>query len=319
MKFFKKNINRYLSANKHPQKEITHVMGAIFQKEHRKSTEIKNEKKAYNTINIEEFFRPSCRSVLNNRLFDYHFFGRYYDKKSDEIVLPPALMDSPENAILNYFSILREAVNFTANQFGGCGTVGQAKHPFPIAYNFFTQAYQQKVPFPKYFSSFEGIAHTNLIKLYKLPKENPNQTMQFFVELETINGTSTGISCFQYHYGYVSIVKENAKYKIDNISLLGEDFLCAAYHGWSQKGEGVVDVEYGNWCNLVKKRLPTKRDGYVKTIDVSGTDENDYRFVFIQLTNDTDILISQFKKKKHGQWEVTKIDPLKCVQNKKES
>ena len=56
----------------------------------------------------------------------------------------------------------------------------------------------------------------------------------------------------------------------------------------------------------------------MKTIDVIGTDGNDYRFIFIQLTNDTDVLVSQLVKKKQGKWEVTHIDPEKCVENRKQ-
>ena len=72
---------------------------------------------------------------------------------------------------------------------------------------------------------------------------------------------------------------------------------------------------YGNWCKLIKKQLPTKQDGYVKTIDYIGTDGADYRFIFYQLTNDTDVLISQYKKDSEGNWESIRIDPMKCVKN----
>ena len=32
-----------------------------------------------------------------------------------------------------------------------------------------------------------------------------------------------------------------------------------------------------------------------------GTDGNDYRFVFMQLTNDTDLLVTQYKKAYEGE------------------
>jgi len=226
-------------------------------------------------------------------------------------------MDTPEHTMIHYFSILREAENLTRQLWGGCGTVGQAMLPFPIAYNFFATDYQHKIPYSTYLSSFEGIGHTNLIKLYKLPDPNDVQPINFFVEIETINGTATGVSGFEYHYGTISVIKEGGLYKIDSITLTGEDFLCAAYHGSRQQGEDVIDIEYGEWCKLVQKRLPTKRNGYVKTIDVIGTDGNDYQFIFIQLTNDTDVLVSQLMRKKQGKWEVTHIDPTDCLENKK--
>ena len=293
-------------------------MGAEMQKQQWRQQEHNKEKETNPQIDVEQFFRPSCRSILNRRLFGYQFLTRIMNKTYDEINLPPSLLDTPENMLLNYFSILREAENLTSQLIGGCGTVGEARLPFPIAYNFFTKAYQQKMPYSSYLSSFEGIGHTNLIKLYKLPNPNNVQPIQFFIELETINGTATGVSGFQYHYGTISVVQEEGLYKIDAITLTGEDFLCAAYHGWRQQGEDVVDIEYGQWCKLIKKRLPTKRDGYVKTIDVIGTDGNDYRFIFIQLTNDTDVLVSQLMKSKQGKWEVTHIDPTKCIENQKQ-
>lgn len=290
-----------------------YVMGAESQTQQLNQHGKKNEKESYQQIDIEKYFRPSRRSVLNNRPIGYQFFEPYYEKTYDEIVLPSSLMDTPENMLLNYFSILQEAENLTSELIGGCGTVGEAKTPFPIAYNFFTNDYKKRVPYSVYLSSFEGVGHTNLIKLYKIPNRNSNQPIQFFIELETINGTATGVSAFEYHYGTISIRKEDGLYKIDNITLIGEDFLCAAYHGWRQQGEDVIDIEFGNWCNLIKKRLPTKKEDYVKTIDIIGTDGNDYRFIFVQLTNNTDVLISQYIKGKHGKWEETNIDPNKCV------
>ena len=52
----------------------------------------------------------------------------------------------------------------------------------------------------------------------------------------------------------------------------------------------------------------------MKTIDIIGTDGNDYRFIFAELTNNTDVLISQLIKSKQGTWEETKIDPTKCTE-----
>ena len=35
----------------------------------------------------------------------------------------------------------------------------------------------------------------------------------------------------------------------------------------------------------------------------------DYRFIFFQLTNDTDLLMSQYRKNSKGTWEWIKIEP----------
>lgn len=289
------------------------VMGAKFQNQTTKHADAKEPKNEYRIRDVEKYFRPSCLSILNNRVMDSQFFDPYYEKSYGEMVLPTSLMNSPENTIINYFSILREAENLTKNQMGGCGTVGMAKIPYPVAYNFLTKDYQKKVTYPSYLHSFKGIGHTNLIKLNKLPVKDNSQIIQFFIELETIEGSSKNLTYFAYYYGYISIKKEKGRYKMEDITLIGEDFLCAAYHLWQHDAEAVVDIEYGSWCKLVKKRLPTKKDGYFKKIDFAGTDGNEYRFVFIELTNDTDILIAQYKKSCEDKWELIKIDPEKCL------
>ena len=139
---------------------------------------------------------------------DFQFFQPYYEKSFNEIVIPPSLMNSPENTIIHYFSILREAENLTSKQMGGCGTVGMAKIPFPIAYNFFTKEYQKKISFASYLQSFKGIGHTSLIKLNKLPVQHALYKLySYFIELETIEGSSKNLTYFAYYYGYVYIQK----------------------------------------------------------------------------------------------------------------
>ena len=92
---------------------------------------------------------------------------------------------------------------------------------------------------------------------------------------------------------------------------------CTAYHHlWQHDAEAEVAIMYGEWCKLIKKQLPTKQDEYVKTIDYIGTDGANYRFIFYQLTIDTDVLISQFKKNAEGNWQSIRIDPYQCLDNK---
>ncbi|MDC2864229.1 hypothetical protein [Bacillus sp. BP-3] len=285
-------------------------MGAIFQKQKYKEGNGQSDEREGN---IEKYFRPSCFPVLNNR-FNYQFFDPFIDKKYSQIILPPSLMNSPENTIIHYFSVLREAENLTKNKKGGCGTVGLSQIPYPIAYNFFTSQYQERVSYKSYFRSFEGIGHINLIKLAPLHRDKKHpKASHYFFEIETIEGSAKGITYFAYYYGYIYIEKEGNFYKIDDIELYGEDFLCAAYHFWQHSAEMVVDTKFGNWCKLVKERLPTKQEGYTKQIDVIGIDGNKYRFIFFQLTNNTDILAAQYKKNSQGQWKFIDIDPEKCL------
>lgn len=288
-------------------------MGAVIQKQDVKHFVEREENSGSRKRDVDLYFQPSCLPSLNNRFTDFQFFQPYYDKSYKDITLPSSLLDSPNNTIIHYFSILREAENLTIKQIGGCGTVGNARIPYPIAYHFFTKDYQRKVSYKSYLQSFQGIGHTRLLKLHELPIKPNSKTIPYFIELETIEGSSKNLTYFAYHFGYIYLKKENNMYKIDALQLTGEDFLCAAYHLWQHNAEAVVDIEYGNWCKLVKKRLPTKHDGYVKTIDVLGTDGHEYRFVFFQLTNHTDILAAQYKKSVKGKWEIIQLDPTKCL------
>ena len=57
------------------------------------------------------------------------------------------------------------AANWVEGKEAGCGTIGNAKSPYPVAYNFLTDAYQEKLPYDQYLKLFENILHINLIKL----------------------------------------------------------------------------------------------------------------------------------------------------------
>ena len=262
----------------------------------------------------DKYFRPSKLPSINDRFNDYRFFDKFYDKKPSEITLPTSLFKTPEDTIINYFSILREAANPIEGKGAGCGTLGNAQMPYPLAYNFLSSKYRDKLNYTEYLKSFENILHINLIKLKKVPELNKNlDKMKYFVEIETIKGTEKNISNFAYYYGFIEISKEGNLYKISDVQFFEEDFLCAPYHGWSHNAEYVVDIKYGDWCKLVKERYPTKQEGYVKNIYFKGTDGNDYKFIFFQLTNDTDIEIAQYKKDEKGNWNLIKIDPGKCL------
>lgn len=262
-------------------------------------------------MNNEQYFRPSPIPSLNNKNFDFEFFDKYSNENYNKIILPNLLFNSPEDTIINYFSILREAENISQ---GGCGSIGSAKIPYPISYNFFTSKYKSKINYSSYFNLFKDIGHINLIKLNNITYDHIlNGTSKYFIELETIEPSVNGNTSFSYYYGYVYIQNENGNYKISDFDLRGEDFLCAAYHGWNHNAELYVDAVYGNWCNILKKRYPTEQSGYIKNIYVAGNDAQDYRFEFFRLTNGTDIEIQQFVKDKNNEWKPIKIDVNKCI------
>lgn len=225
----------------------------------------------------QKYFRPSCLPALNSRLATYEFFNPYYDKKPEEIHLPVKLTATPEDTVLNYFSILREAENLNEKAIGGCGTVGMSRIPYPIAYNFLSDDYQKRLGYEDFLKSFQDIGYINLIKLQRVFEDK--DASQYFFEIETIEGSRKGVTYFAYYYGFIHLKKEgNHLFKIQDISLFGEDFLCAAYHGWDHDAEAVVEVKYGNWCKLVKKIYPTQQNGYVKNVYINGTDGHDYLF-----------------------------------------
>lgn len=265
------------------------------------------------TVDSEKYFRPSDLPILNDR-YSLSFFDAYYDKKPSDIGLPGKFMKTPEETILNYYSILREAANFEEGKTSGCGTVGNVKIPYPIAYNFLASSYQKKMPYEKYLDTFKNILHINLIKSREVPgAKNISGDLRYFVEIETLEGSENNITHFAYYYGFIDMVVEEGQYKISNLDFYGEDFLCAPYHGWNHNAELSVQIRYGNWCSMIEKIYPTKQEGYVKYIPFKGTDGKDYRIEFYQLTNDTDIEIAQYTKDQNGKWQQVYLDPNKCI------
>ncbi len=271
-------------------------------------------------INTKEdhksYFRPSNLPSLNNR-FTNEFFDSYIQKDPSKIKLSKNLFKSPGDTIINYFSTLRDAANPASDKFSGCGTIGQATIPYPVAYQFLSEDYQSRLPYDKYLKTFLNILHTTLIKYKFVPVyDSPDDQLRYFAEIETIQGTESGESAFIYYYAFIDLINENGMYKIKNIDFTGEDFLCAPYHGWSHDAEASIKARYGEWCNLIEKMYPNKQKDYIKQISFHGKDGNDYLFLFYRLTNNTDVEIAQYIKKNGGEWQLTKLDPEKCIEKK---
>jgi hypothetical protein len=136
---------------------------------------------------------------------------------------------------------------------------------------------------------------------------NIQNKMQFYIELELISPPGS----FDYGFGIIDIIKEAGKYKIDNIETALEDYFCAPYHYWQHNAEMKVDIIYGNWNKLLALRYPTVQSEYKKYIYIKGTDGNYYLFVFIKLTNGTDVEIGQYKQSDSGQWLPTLLNSSK--------
>lgn len=263
-------------------------------------------------IDVEKYFRPSNEPVLNTGNYNELFSN--YPQKGDFIIIPRDYVNSPENTVLNYFGILREAANPEEGKYIGCGTIGYATIPYPFAYNFLSSEYKKKLSYEQYLDKFKNILHINLIKYKKVPVyDNKENIIRYFVEIEAIEGTNKQMGVFAYYYGFVDLIEENGEFKINNMQFYGENYLCAPYHGWSYDAEAVVQIEYSGWCSLVEETLPTVQKDYVKYICFKGTDRYYYCIVFFQLTNDNDIIIAQFRMDANGEWELIQINPEDCI------
>lgn len=262
----------------------------------------------------QKYFRPSSLLALNLRFTTSEFLQPFVEKTHDQIQVPAEWTKTPVDTLLNYFSILREAENLGGRS---CGTVGHARTPFPLAYNFLSKEYQKTLTYEDYFHSFAGIGHTSLIKLCRVP--DGKRGIRFFYEIETIEGfKDMRAEYFGYSYGFIQLVHGHEGYRIADLQQFSEDFLCAPYHLWQHDAESVVDIKFGSWCKLVQKRYPTIKNGYVKYIFFHGTDGADYQFIFFTLTNGTDIEIAQFRKIGDEKWKQVKIEPEEeCLTGKR--
>lgn len=84
-----------------------------------------------------------------------------------------------------------------------------------MAVIFLPSAYQEKLNYNQYLKSFENILHINLIKLKRIAadEKHPN-SMKYFVEIETIEGSEKDTAYSAYYYGYIYVIRQGRQYKI---------------------------------------------------------------------------------------------------------
>lgn len=244
----------------------------------------------------EKYFRPSKIKAINIKRLP---------QTSSPMQLQE-LLKSPYETVIHFFSVIREAENLLPGKMGGCGTVGMAKEPFPMAYQFLSKDFLSKVSYNDFLKHFEGIGHINLLKLIPISND------QLFYEIETIEGSDKQMTYFGYYYGFIKTMKDLGGYKIEEITYTGEDFLCAAYHGWAHDAEANVDIRYGEWCHLIKQRYPMVKQEFIKYFRFLGNDDQYYMIVFVELTNGTDMEIGQFVWK-DGKWAKIHFNPEDCL------
>ena len=264
------------------------------------------------SYDLERFFRPSDMVILNNE--NLNILEEFYNKNPYKIELPSKPFRSGKDTVLNYFNVLREAANPTEENKTGCGSLGNAKWPYPVAYNFLSKSYQKELSYKDFLNSFKNMLHINLIKVNNIPsdKDNPD-LLKYFVELEIIEGSTEDKGVFAYYYGYIYLDKENDGYKIVKMDYSAENYLCAPYHGWAYDAKSFVEIEYGNWCSLIEGDVIVNEDGYQKRVYYKDKDENEYYVLFYELTNGVDKKIADYKKNEENQWEVIYINPEKCI------
>lgn len=264
------------------------------------------------SYDLERFFRPSDMVILNDE--NLNILEEFYNKNPYKIELPSKPFRSGKDTVVNYFNVLREAANPTEENKTGCGSLGNAKWPYPVAYNFLSKSYQKELSYKDFLNSFKNMLHINLIKVNNIPsdKDNPD-LLKYFVELEVIEGSTENKGVFAYYYGYIYLDKENDGYKIVKMDYSAENYLCAPYHGWAYDAKSFVEIEYGNWCSLIEGDVIVNEDGYQKRVYYKDKDENEYYVLFYELTNGVDKKIADYKKNEENQWEVIYINPEKCI------
>lgn len=261
----------------------------------------------------EKYFRPSKYPALNAIDFDDFIYNFKYDNK-EHIILPDTIANSAKEVVINFFSILREANQGNAMNIG-CGSIGNGIAPYPIAYALLSTELQNILTYDQFLKQYENIYHINLIAIVSLSCWHKLKNSDLFlIEIETLEGNS-----FHYYYSYLEIKKENTQYRINSQTFHKEDFFCAAYHGWQHNAELVVEFMYHDWCNLVKKQYPTQQNKNIKKIMVDGTDSCQYMFIFLELTNGTDIMVGQYKKINNCLWNPIYIDPYECLKKNKKN
>lgn len=270
-----------------------------------------------NKNEYQEFFRPSSAPILNTKNVSNILNENAGIKSYTDVKLNNDIFKNSEEMILYYYSILREAYNLEEGLGAGCGSLGVSYIAHMISYNFLSKDYMSKLSYEDYYNSFKNILHINLIKLFKVQNdENDTTNQKYFIELETIQGTKNNSGAFVYYYGFIYVTNQDGLYKINNIVLYPEIYLCAPYHGWSYYAESVVDIEYGDWCSMVKQRYNTKYDGDIKNIEFKSFDDKNYVIKFVTLTNDTDVQIGQYIKDKNGKLNEIYINVESCLEKK---
>ena len=260
-----------------------------------------------NLVLEERFQRPSKHSALKLK-----YGAKDFIKDSEKPVHIEEIFVNPEDVIHAYYSILKDASNMSG-YYGGCGTIGSSKIPYPYAYQLLSDETKKQITLNQFIDSFSGTGHMTLLKLY--PSYNSPETNKaikyYMVEIEVITGfpmeknninTYKG-SVFAYYYGLVTTERKEEGWKIKTIDYFAEDFLCHPLHHWDYDAEFLVNVVYKDWYGLIEKiEKIEEENSNIYIFAVGG--KNRYRFDFVRLTNGDDLLLHEYIIENGGLTEV---------------
>lgn len=264
------------------------------------------------------------KTVFNNNEDDF-YEGRFQRPSKDPGVKLkykfdvskeyPKKYSSSQGIIEAYYSILKDASNMMNFQ-GGCGTIGDAKAPYPYAYELLSEDTKKHISLEEFEKSFEGIGHITLLKYLPAysPPNTPKNIKYYFAEIEVITGAPESEdknkpSYFAYYYGIITTEhNETGGWKIKSIDYFPEDFLCAPWHQWDWESKMLAQIIYGDWYKLIDKIDKVKKQGEYISVYASGKDKS-YRFDFVRLTNGEDILLHEYVREDDKWKEVNILKP----------
>ena len=260
-------------------------------------------------VSSERFQRPSKELPYPN---PYSF--KTFRRADGASPLVTKKFDNPEDLILAYYGVLREASNMRGYS-GGCGTIGWSELPYPYAYELLAKETQEEISLSQFVDSFSGIGYMTLLKLLPTyaPPDTPQGTQYYMVEIEAITGVKTDTnmqgnegSHFSYYYGLITVVETPEEgWKVKDIDYIPEDFLCAPMHSWFYLSDAVVQIVYGNNMKMIDKIDRIEQKDNIISIYASGNGKS-YRFDFVRLTNGYDILLHEYILD-NGDWQETSL------------
>ncbi len=278
-------------------KKVQTVMGGfVHTSDKHEERQVQSAFNTYEKEGISERFqRPSKQSA-----FKLKFTAKDFINKLEQPPHIQTIFQTAEDVLQAYYAILKDASNM-AGYYGGCGTVGWSKIPYPYAYELLSKDTRKNMSLEEYIGSFTGIGHITLLKLYPAyqPPNTPANLKYYMGEIEVITGppykgegdNKLQPGYFAYYYGLITTENTPSEgWKIKSIDYVPEDFLCHPMHHWDYDAKFLVGTVYMNWYGLIDEIEKIESDDSVTHVYAVG-DGNKYRFDFVRITNGDDVIM----------------------------